>query len=189
MASYQLEQSYLQYCQGTWDGTRYRDSTQLESLKCCTNPCKENRVNCVSHCKNSKTCTDKCMELYSNCIDNCLEYTDTKNISYINSCATSLGCGNYPLFDKECVKNKQDGIIACCRDKCTINDLDKCDDCTDYYKYLFSENNIMIKNEALNDKVSSKKDFRISIYITLGFLIFLLIIYMFKGFKIYCCLI
>ena len=120
-------------CKGYYVGNKFHPNTETETMTCCLNTCKDIVQTCLNSClvnygPEGKTpnfkiytkCKNNCARMIMSCENTCALSSPGiwRGNSPILDCITSKGCGKYPNYDKDCIKNNKDELIRCCNHNC-----------------------------------------------------------------------
>ena len=152
MKTFELSPSMLAYCQGVWDDENkiYIPDDSYGVLKCCLDSCEKRKKNCQEKCVGNN-CNIICKTISTACIDNCLEYSP-ESLNTVKTCAENNSCGEYPPYSRDCMIDKKNAIIDCCKKSCISTENDDCGKgCNNFYNFLLpqslpKENYIFKKN-------------------------------------------
>jgi hypothetical protein len=123
--SFYLQPDYLAFCKGFWsqEKNRFEDGSSADVIKCCIKSCDKYL---------STQNTYKNLELAKSCENACLAYP-SQGLFETEVCASELGCNAY---DIECMKDKKQEIISCCKTHCGKLESPDCSDCEGMYELL-----------------------------------------------------
>ena len=142
------------FCWGSWDdeNKKFLDTNSIDIMQCCMDSCKGQVSFCFDTCRKTYgpigknpnysengNCNQKCSEIISDCESGCAE-VNSEGLKIISKCAKDSGCGNYPIFSPNCLRDKKDSIIECCKKSCITNQSTDCDHdfCDDFYNHLYT---------------------------------------------------
>ena len=120
-------------CSEVWDGKRFRRATVGEIEKCCLDTCVSQASSCLNEAKtlygpeNDQgdynkyiDATNNCARIIQACENTCALSSPSvwRGDSPIIDCIEKNGCGKYPHYNEECIKNKKNKLIRCCNKNC-----------------------------------------------------------------------
>lgn len=153
-------------------------------VDCCLSSCKEHIVYCFQTCKKNygdnieehKRCNSQCSELSDTCQSNCTEIP-SDSLYYMNNCINENGCGDYPLFRKDCLEQKKEDIFSCYSQFCSPLNKQKCIENADilYRQLTTSPLKDIDKEYEIKENKLSKKERGGNVFIFLLFLILVLL--------------
>jgi hypothetical protein len=139
------------FCWGYLDNNKkkFLDNNSADIIDCCIDSCRNRITYCFETCKNTygqgksknyfsnRRCNEQCRELIKDCQSGCLEVS-SQGLKIVGDCAKQSGCGEYPVFNNECLYRKKDSIIDCCNTSCVTNQSVDCQGnfCSDFYDQL-----------------------------------------------------
>ena len=153
-----ISQNLYNECSGYYDKNydKYVRKDPFEIFECCINNCDEYLKYCKSICKNQKDC-DKCYRYFEDCQEGC-KTGDFWKDNYFNNCYRDTVCFNNYVSDIDCIKEKKNELINCCKSNCN-NSIYK--NCGEYcnYMYDFIVDDIDNKNLSKWQNLQSSKNY------------------------------
>ena len=123
-------------CSIVWNDKKqsFIPNDYVDVIKCCTSKCDYIKSKCDSFCKtlpeeNRTDCNFKCNEQLTYCTDNCF-VQDIKSVNGsnpFNYCTKKYNC-----TDRECLLQKKNDLIQCCRHNCIPTKYVDCDKLCNY---------------------------------------------------------
>ena len=142
--AYQLEESVVPFCQGKWDTekNKFVPASSAEILDCCLDSCKAHPQFCFETCdklyqnETKNDCYQQCNELAKDCQDACYS-VPSQGTNIMDGCASM--CGSWPEFDSNCLDQRKDQIIDCCKKICSQDSGIDCnlgESCPDIFNFI-----------------------------------------------------
>ena len=107
------------FCWGKWDEKekKFLNTNSADVINCCINFCKNPIEDCYKLCSKKYSqdydqhyrCNKQCLNLVNICGSGCMEI-EPDGLKIASKCAKEKGCGSYPVFSQECLKNKKEDI-------------------------------------------------------------------------------
>lgn len=171
--SFSIKPSELPFCSGVWNEKKqiYETDNSMGVIDCCLENCKKSIAFCTETDKN-------CQELLDNCRITCLDY-NSKGIEVLSKCIEDRKCGEYPYVNKNCMKEKEDDIKACCYDECVLELQENCKEQCDLFYNRIAKGVDSILTLPKNEEVSfsSKKELNMNPIFLILFLSLLVLVF------------